>query len=148
MAAGEMSREEFAAFNRAWMSSAALYLVDGGEFRDACERRQKVATEARASIAIQKVKPRAGFAPLNGEERSGPRSPSAGDGHQFESPPLHHEVAANHPGFPARRGARDYVVDELEPVRSSPQNNTERFLQILIPEDALRRLHSSRLSPR
>jgi DNA modification methylase len=30
MAAGEMSREEFVAFNRAWMSSAALYLVDGG----------------------------------------------------------------------------------------------------------------------
>ena len=30
MAAGEMSREEFEAFNRAWMSSAALYLVDGG----------------------------------------------------------------------------------------------------------------------
>ena len=30
MAAGEMSREEFAAFNRAWMSSAAFYVVDGG----------------------------------------------------------------------------------------------------------------------
>ena len=30
MAAGEMSREQFAAFNRDWMSNAALYLVDGG----------------------------------------------------------------------------------------------------------------------
>src|SRR5208337_5030237 len=30
MAAGEMSREEFGAFNRAWMSSAAPYVVDGG----------------------------------------------------------------------------------------------------------------------
>jgi DNA modification methylase len=30
MAAGEMNREEFAAFNRAWMSSAALYVIDGG----------------------------------------------------------------------------------------------------------------------
>ena len=30
MAAGEMSREEFAAFNRAWMSSAAFYVIDGG----------------------------------------------------------------------------------------------------------------------
>ena len=30
MAAGEMSREEFGAFNRAWMSSAACYVVDGG----------------------------------------------------------------------------------------------------------------------
>src|SRR5271166_6532789 len=30
MAAGEMSREEFGAFNHDWMSSAALYLVDGG----------------------------------------------------------------------------------------------------------------------
>ena len=30
MAAGEMSREEFAAFNRAWMSSAAFYIIDGG----------------------------------------------------------------------------------------------------------------------
>ena len=30
MAAGEMSPEEFAAFNRDWMSSAAPYLVDGG----------------------------------------------------------------------------------------------------------------------
>jgi DNA modification methylase len=30
MAAGEMSREEFGAFNRAWMSSAAHHLVDGG----------------------------------------------------------------------------------------------------------------------
>ena len=30
MAAGEMSREEFGAFNRAWMSSAASYVVDGG----------------------------------------------------------------------------------------------------------------------
>jgi hypothetical protein len=30
MAAGEMSREEFGAFNRAWMSSAAFYVVDGG----------------------------------------------------------------------------------------------------------------------
>ena len=30
MAAGEMSGEEFGAFNRAWMSSAALYVVDGG----------------------------------------------------------------------------------------------------------------------
>jgi DNA modification methylase len=30
MAAGEMSREEFGAFNRAWMSSAAFHVVDGG----------------------------------------------------------------------------------------------------------------------
>ena len=30
MAAGEMSREQFEAFNRAWMSSAALYVEDGG----------------------------------------------------------------------------------------------------------------------
>jgi hypothetical protein len=30
MAAGEMSREEFGAFNRAWMTSTALHLVDGG----------------------------------------------------------------------------------------------------------------------
>jgi len=30
MAAGEMNREEFAAFNRGWMSSAAFYVVDGG----------------------------------------------------------------------------------------------------------------------
>ena len=30
MAAGEMNREEFAAFNRAWMSSAAFYVIDGG----------------------------------------------------------------------------------------------------------------------
>jgi DNA modification methylase len=30
MAAGEMNREEFAAFNRAWMSSAAFYVLDGG----------------------------------------------------------------------------------------------------------------------
>ena len=28
-------------------------------------------------------------------------SPSARDGHRFESPQLHHEVAANRPGFPA-----------------------------------------------
>jgi DNA modification methylase len=30
MAAGEMNREEFEAFNRAWMSSAAFYVLDGG----------------------------------------------------------------------------------------------------------------------
>jgi hypothetical protein len=30
MAAGEMSREEFGAFNHAWMSSAAFYVIDGG----------------------------------------------------------------------------------------------------------------------
>jgi DNA modification methylase len=30
MAAGEMSCEEFGAFNRAWMSGAARHLVDGG----------------------------------------------------------------------------------------------------------------------
>ncbi len=30
MAHGEMSREEFAAFNRAWMSAVLPYLVDGG----------------------------------------------------------------------------------------------------------------------
>jgi DNA modification methylase len=30
MAGGEMSREEFEAFNRAWMSSAAFYVLDGG----------------------------------------------------------------------------------------------------------------------
>jgi ParB-like nuclease domain len=29
MAAGEMSREEYGAFNHDWMSSAALYLIDG-----------------------------------------------------------------------------------------------------------------------
>jgi hypothetical protein len=30
MAAGEMSRQEFGAFNHAWMSSAAFYVLDGG----------------------------------------------------------------------------------------------------------------------
>ena len=30
MAHGEMSREEFASFNRAWMSAVLPYLVDGG----------------------------------------------------------------------------------------------------------------------
>ena len=30
MAAGEMNLEEFGAFNRAWMSSAARYVIDGG----------------------------------------------------------------------------------------------------------------------
>jgi hypothetical protein len=30
MAAGEMNREEFAAFNSAWMSSSAFYVIDGG----------------------------------------------------------------------------------------------------------------------
>jgi hypothetical protein len=38
---------------------------------------------------------------LTREERNSSRSPSARDGHQFESPQLHQEVRANSPGFPA-----------------------------------------------
>jgi hypothetical protein len=37
---------------------------------------------------------------------SSSRSPSARDGHRFESPQLHQEVATNHPGFPAPAGER------------------------------------------
>jgi hypothetical protein len=50
-------------------------------------------------IAIEKARAASRLRALNGEERRSSRSPSARDGHRFESPQLHQVVGANGPGF-------------------------------------------------
>jgi hypothetical protein len=84
-----------------------------GDLFDAGTRTR--ATKARASITIEKAGPRAGCA-LTGEERSSSRSPSARDGHRFESPQLHQEVGANGPGFATPTIRRQFSALARRPI--------------------------------
>jgi hypothetical protein len=67
------------------MSFAGLRLL--GDLSDACERRQRRATEARASIAIEKARAASRLRALTGEGRNSSRSHCARDGHPPGSPP-------------------------------------------------------------
>jgi hypothetical protein len=69
-----------------------------GDLRAAGERSQKRATEARASIGVEKARAARRLRALTGEERNSSRPHCARDGHRFESPQL---LGANRPGFPA-----------------------------------------------
>jgi hypothetical protein len=57
--------------------------------------------EADIAIVIEKARAANSLRALTGEERNSSRSRRAHDGHRFESPQLHQEVAASRPGFPA-----------------------------------------------
>jgi hypothetical protein len=69
-------------------------------------RRQKRATEARASIEIEKAG-REQPAHID-RRREASRSHCARDGHRFESPPLHRRVRANRRDFPGSEITRHF----------------------------------------
>jgi hypothetical protein len=79
-------------------------------YRDAPSARWRAeaeerATEARASIVIEKARAANSLRAFTGEKRNSSRSRRARDGHRFESPQLHHEVRANRRDFLRRQNS-------------------------------------------
>jgi hypothetical protein len=70
---------------------------------------------------------------LRRDQRNSSRSPSARDGHRFESPPLHQEVGANRPRFPVPTSCPVVAFPPGFPIHAAAQFEIHRRSKIRHP---------------